>query len=127
MLQIMTTQEIAERLVELIRAGEYETAHQELYADDIVSIENPVNPGEFMKYKEDKGLEAVAAKGKEWEASMEELYGQGCSEPLVVENAISLSIWFDAKMQGAPERTRMEEIGIYWVRDGKIVREEFIY
>ncbi len=35
----MTTQEIANRLVELCQKGDFETAQKELFAEDAVSIE----------------------------------------------------------------------------------------
>ncbi len=123
----MTTQEIANRLVELIRAGDYATAQKELYSSEATSIENPITPNGFMQYSKVAGAEALAEKGKKWEEGMEELFDQGASDPIVTENAIAISIWFDAKMKGAPERSRQEEIGVYSVKDGKIIQEEFIY
>jgi 5-methylcytosine-specific restriction endonuclease McrBC GTP-binding regulatory subunit McrB len=123
----MTTIEIANRLVELIRAGEYETAHQELYAQDAISIENPIYQNDQMSYKESKGMDAIKEKGKQWMDSMEQLFGQGASEPLVIQNGFTITIYFDAIMKGMTERIKMEEIAVYWVKDGKIVREEFFY
>lgn len=40
----MTTTEIASRLVELCRSGQYETAHKTLYAKDAISIEQQASP-----------------------------------------------------------------------------------
>src|ERR1700759_1509724 len=40
----MTTEQIAARLVELCRKGEYEQAQKELYADDAESVEAPGAP-----------------------------------------------------------------------------------
>lgn len=124
---MMNTQEIANRLVELIREGDYETAHSELYSKDIISIENPVDQSGDMKYMEVAGMQAVKEKGKQWEDGIEELFGQGASDPVVAPNAFAISMYFDAKLKGSPERVKMEEIAVYSVKDGKIVREEFIY
>ena len=55
----MTTQEIANRLVELCRAGQFETAQKELFATDIVSIEPFASPA-FEK--ETHGLNAIFEK-----------------------------------------------------------------
>jgi len=44
----MTTKEIASRLVDLVRKGEFEKAQQELYAQDTVSME-PIETPEFEK------------------------------------------------------------------------------
>jgi hypothetical protein len=34
----MTTQEIADRLVELCRAGDYDTCYDELFSDDVITV-----------------------------------------------------------------------------------------
>ena len=41
----MTTQQIASRLAELCRKGEFETAQKELFSNDVVSIEPYATPG----------------------------------------------------------------------------------
>lgn len=53
----MTTQEVANRLVELCREGKHEQAIKELYAPDIVSVEAEGTPNRIVK-----GLEAIAEK-----------------------------------------------------------------
>ena len=60
----MTTNQIASRLVELCRKGEFETAQKELFAKDAMSIE-PQASGAFEK--ETKGLNAILEKGKKWD------------------------------------------------------------
>jgi hypothetical protein len=55
----MSTQQIAERLVELCRIPDYETAQKELFADDAVSIEPYASP-EFEK--ETKGIPKPSLK-----------------------------------------------------------------
>ena len=44
----MTTKEIADRLVELCRKGDFEAAQSELFANDVVSIE-PHSTPDFQK------------------------------------------------------------------------------
>ncbi|TAN04486.1 MAG: nuclear transport factor 2 family protein, partial [Rhodanobacteraceae bacterium] len=51
----MNTEQIAKRLVELCRKGEYEQAQRELYAQDAVSIEMPGSPAGALG--DAKGLE----------------------------------------------------------------------
>jgi hypothetical protein len=124
----MTTQEIANRLVELVRAGDYETAHKELYnADEIVSIENPVYQDDMMKYMEVKGMDAKDAKSEKWNEDIVEMFEEGAGEPIVVDNAFAVKIFFDAETKSMGKRAKMEELAVYSVKDGKIVREEFIY
>ncbi|MBK6680618.1 MAG: hypothetical protein IPG53_11590 [Ignavibacteriales bacterium] len=55
----MTVQEIAHKLVDLCKAGDYATCYNELYSPDCVSIE-----GEGAPVREVKGMEAILAKGK---------------------------------------------------------------
>ena len=122
----MTTQEVANRLVELINAGDDDTAHKELYHEDVISIENPVKKGQGMEYMEIKGMTAKKEKTKQWNEMTEELHGYGAGEPMVVENAFVVKIWIDSKMKGY-DREKMDELAVYSVVGGKIVREEFVY
>jgi hypothetical protein len=117
----MTTQEIADRLVELCRQGEYEKAQKELYANDAISIE-PYSTPAFEK--ETKGLKAILEKGHKFEAMVEEMHGTSLSEPLVVGNSIAFTLNMDVTMKGQ-ERTNMTELCVYGTKDGKIVSESF--
>ena len=57
----MTTQQIANRLAELCRKGDWTTAQNELFAKDAVSIEQNESPG-FAR--ETKGIDAIRKKGE---------------------------------------------------------------
>ena len=59
----MTTQEIANKLVELCRKGDFEKAQNDLFSQDAVSIEQESSP---TFEKETKGLPAIHEKGKKW-------------------------------------------------------------
>ncbi|GAA0553710.1 nuclear transport factor 2 family protein [Chitinophaga japonensis] len=117
----MTTQEIANRLAELCRKGDYETAQKELYAEDAVSIEPYATP-EFEK--ETKGLQAIIEKGQKWSAMVEEVHGGDVSEPLVADNSFALIMTMDLTMKGMG-RMKMSELCVYQVKDGKVVSEQF--
>jgi hypothetical protein len=88
----MTNKEIANRLVELCKAGDYETCYKELYAQDAKSIEPRGDQWEIIQ-----GMEAFAAKGKEWNATIEEFYGSTISEPVVADDFFSLKMGMDYK------------------------------
>lgn len=115
----MTTQEIANRLVELCEKGDYQTCYKELYSPDIQSIEAD---GTICN-----GLEEMAEKGKQWNANIEEFHGSGIGAPIVSGNYFSLPMWMDIKFKDAPARTKFEEICVYQVKDGKVVKEQFFY
>jgi hypothetical protein len=117
----MTTPQIAARLAELCRQGQYETAQKELYADDAVSIEPQASPA-FDK--ETKGLKAILEKGHKFESMVEEMHGGSISEPLVSGNAIAFTLSMDITMKGR-QRETMKELCVYTVKEGKIVSEQF--
>jgi len=115
----MTTQEIAYRLVELCRKGEYETCYKELYSPEIVSIEPD---GSSVQ-----GFEAMAQKGKKWNATIEEFKGSGVGEPVCSGNYFSVPMNMDIKFKNATEVTHFEEMCVYQIKEGKIIKEQFFY
>lgn len=118
----MTTKEVANRLVELCRTGNYEQAVSELYSEDIVSVEAEGAPNRIVK-----GLEGIAEKGKQFEAKIEKMIKSEISDPIVAENFFSCGMYMHVQMKGIPTPIDMDEICVYHVKDGKIIREEFFY
>lgn len=118
---VMTTKEIANRLTELCRKGEWAQAQEELYADNAVSIEPMATPA-FEK--ETKGLKAIIEKGEKFDAMVQEYHSLNISEPLVTDNCVAFILSMDLTMKGRP-REQMREICVYDVKDGKIVSEQF--
>lgn len=119
----MTIQELASRLANYCREGQFEAAQKELFADDVVSIEAFATPG-FEK--ETKGLEANIAKGQLFGASVKEVHSIAVSEPLITENTIAFTLDMDLTMKERG-RTRMNELCVYTVKDEKIIAEQFFY
>ena len=118
---IMTTKEIASRLVELCKKGDFETAQNELFAEDAVSIESQAT-NDFDK--ETKGLDAIKKKGEKWNSMVEEMNGIEVSQPVVASNSFACTIKMDVVMKGHGKMD-MTELCVYEVKDGKIVKEEF--
>jgi len=117
----MTTKEIATRLADLCRTGEFETAYKELYAPECVSIEPKGAQMEVCN-----GLEEMAAKGKAWNESMEEFHGSSVGEPIVAGDHFSMTMTMDATFKEIG-REKMNELCVYEVKDGKIISEQFFY
>ena len=117
----MNTQQIATRLVDLCRQGQFEAAQKELFAEDAVSIEPRATP-DFPK--ETQGLRAIIDKGHKFESMVEQMHGCSVSAPLVTGKAIALALSRDVTMKGRG-RVKLEEICAYEVKDGKIVSEQF--
>ena len=117
----MTTKEIASRLIELCRKGEFETAQKELFSKDAISIEPYASPA-FEK--EIKGLDAIVEKGHKFNSMLEKMHSLTVSEPLVGTNSFALTMRMDATMK---ERGHMDmtELCVYQVKDGKILSEQF--
>lgn len=115
----MTTQEIANRLVELCNANDYKTCYEELYSPEVQSIEAD---GSMVQ-----GFEAMAEKGKKWNEGIEQFNGGGAGTPVVSGNHFSVPMWMDVKFKGAPAAMKFEEMCVYQVKDGKIVKEQFFY
>lgn len=118
----MTTQEVANRLVELSRQGKIMEAQQELYGDDIVSREPDHAPG----IKLARGKQAVGEKGMQFASMIEENHGAVILDPVVVGRHFSVGWTLDVTMKGMG-RTKLEEICVYEVKDGKIMNEQFFY
>ncbi len=118
----MNIQDIAQKLVELCKVGNYQEAHDTLYNTDCVSVES----GAGMPKSEVSGMEAIAEKGKKWMEDMEEMHSSEVSEPLIAGNsfAVVMTIDMTSKTRG---RSQMKELCVYTVADGKIIKEEFIY
>jgi hypothetical protein len=117
----MTTNQIASRLVELCRQGQFETAQKELFAKDAMSIEPNASPA-FDK--ETKGLNAIMEKGKKWENMVESMNKLEVSEPMVASNSFACTMHMDVTMKNK-EHWDMTELCTYTIKDGKIVTEQF--
>lgn len=117
----MTTSEMAARLVELLRSGDYPGAQAELYADDAKSIEPSWSPDAVQQ-----GREALAGKLQYWVDTFE-TRGNKISEPLIAGNFFSLAMHVEVtdKKSGTP--ISMCEIAVFEVKDGKIVAEQFFF
>ena len=117
----MTTLEVANRLVEMCRIGQVLEAQQELYAENVVSIEPDGAPMQNVE-----GLANVLAKGKHFASMIEAHHGGSISDPLVAGNYFSIAWSMDVTMKEMG-RQSLNEICVYKVADGKIVSEEFFY
>lgn len=118
----MTTQEVANRFNELTKAGNWDAIQDELYAENAVSIEPPHAQG----LQSVEGLAAIKEKGKQFNESVEAMHGGYCSEPVVGGNYFSVAMGMDATFKGMG-RMNMDEICVYEVKDGKIVKEQFFF
>ena len=119
---VMTTQDVANRFHELAQMGQWDQIQTELFGEDAVSIEPEHSPG----LKNVNGLEAIKQKGKQFGEMVEEMHGGYSNAPQVGGNYFAVAMGMDATMK-EQGRMKMDEIAVYEVRDGKIVKEQFFY
>jgi hypothetical protein len=119
---MMNTEDVAQKVVELCRKQAWKEAVDTLYADDIVSVEARSMDGGSP---ETKGIEGVRGKVDWWINSME-VHEFKASEPFVAHDRFVVQFDADVTDKGSKKRFQMSEVGVYMVKDGKIVREEFL-
>ncbi len=121
---VMTTQEVANRFNEMAKNGQYDKIQEELYADNAVSIE-PASAA-AMGMANAEGLDAIKKKGAAFNSMVEEMHGGYSTEPVVAGNHFTVAMGMDVTMKGMG-RSKMDEIVVYEVKDGKIVKEQFFF
>ena len=119
---VMTTKEVADRLSQLFKEYKWKEAQEELFSQDAVSIEPAHSPG----LQTVEGLDNIIKKGDQFNEMVEEMHGGWVGEPIVGGNYIAVAMGMDVTMKGAG-RMNMEEVCVYEVKDGKIVKEQFFY
>ncbi len=119
---VMTTQDVANRFHELSQMGQWDVIVNELYDEKAESIEPDTSPG----LKSVKGLDAIRQKGQQFGEMVEEMHGGYTSKPQVAGNHFAVAMGMDVTMKGRG-RSKMDEIAVYKVSDGKIVKEQFFF
>ena len=118
----MNTEEVATKLVEYCRKGEWMKAVDDLYAKGIVSVE--AHTMENMP-AEMRGIDQVRGKTEWWEKNMEVHSGK-VTGPFVARDTFVVEFDVDVTDKASKKRMQMSEVGIYKVKDGKVAREEFL-
>lgn len=118
-----STASVARELVALCREGRNLEAIDKLYSPKIVSVESvgtPELPAEMT------GIAAVRGKNQWW-LDNNEIHEAKANGPFVGEDQFAVQYEFDTTFKPTGQRTRMTEMALYTVKDGKIVRERFFY
>ncbi|MDP9202929.1 MAG: nuclear transport factor 2 family protein [Gemmatimonadota bacterium] len=114
---------VADELVVFCRAGRNMDAINTLYSPDIVSIESM---GSEQMPREMKGIDAIRQKNKWWSEN-NEVHSSNVEGPFVGEDKFAVYYNYDVTFKPMAKRDSMEEMALYTVKDGKIVREQFFY
>ncbi|MEP7014707.1 MAG: nuclear transport factor 2 family protein [Verrucomicrobiota bacterium] len=118
----MTTEQVAQKVVELVREQAWYQALETLYDKDIVSMEARTRDGSSP---ETRGMEGVRGKIDWWVDAME-VHSFKVSDPFVAHDRFVVQYDIDVTDKDSKKRFQMSEVGVYTVKDGKIVREEFL-
>ena len=120
--KVMTTQEVANRFNELAQQGKWFEIQDELFADNVRSIDLSDSP--YFGYAEGKA--PVRKKGMDWVAKIKEVHEVSTTHPVIAGNHFAVGQNFEITTEDFG-RIRIEEIMLYEVKDGKIVLEQFFY
>ena len=118
----MNTGEVANRVVELTRKQAWHEAVDELYDKDIVSVEAEGMGGQSP---EKRGIEAIHGKADWWINTME-VHSFEVTGPFVAHDRFVVKYDVDVTDKNSKNRFQLSEVGVYTVKNGKIVREEFL-
>jgi hypothetical protein len=118
----MSRVEVATKLVEYCRKGEWMKAVDDLYAKDIVSVE--AREMENMP-TEMRGMDQVRGKTEWWEKNMQ-VHSAKATGPFVARDTFVVQFDVDVTDKASKKRMQMSEVGIYTVKEGKVAREEFL-
>lgn len=117
----MSITQVANGLAALVREGKFSEATDRYYSDDIVSIEAMGGEDRIAR-----GRVAIDAKGEYWEAN-HEVHGIEVSGPFVNGDEFALFMRIDMTYKPTNNRSPLEEVAVYTVKDDKIVHERFFY
>lgn len=117
--------QLAQQLVDNCNNGKEREGLDTLYHAEAVSAEAATMPGQSSN--EVKGIEAIKGKHDWWD-NANEIHSSSAKGPyLHGDNKFSVIFDMDVTNKENNERTQMQEVALYTVDNGKIIREEFFY
>src|SRR5688572_19995469 len=97
---MMSTQEVASRYHELASQGKWFEIQDELFAEDVKSIEPADAQSRYRFLKSAEGKANVRRKAEEWVSRVEKVYTQYFSDPVLGGNHFALAWGIDADVAG---------------------------
>jgi hypothetical protein len=115
----MSLRTIARKFVDLCNQGKNFDVMETMYAPDIVSVEGG---GE-----ETVGQAPVIQKSRVWQGK-NAIQSEKVRGPYFNgSNQFAVHFTFEVTRKATGERVTIEEVGVYTLKDDKIVREQFFY
>ena len=120
----MSAKEVGKKLVAFCKEGKNLDAINELYADNIESVESMAGPeGDRIA----KGIDAIRGKNKWW-SDNHEIHSAEVEGPWPhADEKFAVHFTYDVTNKPSGQRMKMDEIAVYTVEGGKVVKEEFFY
>lgn len=116
------SQDIANKYFACIQEHDHEGALK-LFSSDAVSVEAGAPPG---KDRTTKGIEGIREKGKWW-MDNHTVHKAEAFGPYPHDNRFAVRFVYDITQKATGKRLTMDEVGLFTIENGKIVREEFFY
>jgi hypothetical protein len=121
----MTAHEIGKKLVAFCKEGKNMDSINTLYADDVVSIEAAAPPQGGDRVT--NGIEGVRGKNTWW-IENHEIHDSSVEGPWPHgDDKFAVRFTYDITNKPSGMRMKMDEIGVFTVKNDKIVQEEFFY
>ncbi|HXO76116.1 MAG TPA: SnoaL-like domain-containing protein [Puia sp.] len=117
----MTIQEVAAKMVDYCKKGDFEGAQKDLLTADAAGIEP-----EGANMPSVTNRDAIIEKGHQFQGMLEAVHGISVSEPVIAGEYFSIALLMDVTMKGMG-RLNMDELIVYHVKDGKIDSEQYFY
>jgi ketosteroid isomerase-like protein len=117
----MSTRDVATKFTALLKKGDHDGAAKQFNAPNIVSIEAMEGPMARLE-----GAQAVQAKSDWWYAN-HTVHSVTAEGPFINGDQFAVRFAMDITAKDTGKRIKGDEIGLYTVRDGKIVEERFFY
>ncbi|MBS0275091.1 MAG: nuclear transport factor 2 family protein [Proteobacteria bacterium] len=115
----METIRIANEMIAMLRQGKFLEAGERFWAEDVLSVE-PMT-GEMAQLR---GKAAAKAKG-EWWTRAHDVHGVEIQGPYVNGDQFIVRFIMDLTVRETKQRSKLDELGLYTLRQGKIAEEKF--
>ncbi|PIB38652.1 nuclear transport factor 2 family protein [Maribacter sp. 4G9] len=117
----MTNQEVANKLVSLLREGKFNEVYDELFHPDAHHIEP-----QSEYFADLKGVEAIKAKDAAMSEHLEGVESMEVGDAIIASKHIAIPYKLTAKLKDGNQMS-LDELIVYELSDGKILSEQFFY
>ena len=118
----MTTKEIANDLVNLLREGQFDAVYDMYFDTENVKHIEPQSP----YFSDLTGVKAIKEKDVIMQANISEVHAMEIGNAITSKDYIALPYKISFTMKDGT-KTELDELILYQVENGKIISEQFFY